>query len=108
MGVISFDDFKKVEIITARIEKVRDHPNADKLFILEVNTGETKKELVAGIKNSYAKEDLVGKDIVMINNLEPAVIRGVGSKGMLLAVQGEKGVSIIMPDRTVKPGSKVR
>ena len=108
MDVVSFDDFEKLEIITARIENVRNHPNAEKLFILEVDTGKTKKELVAGIKNFYVKEDLIGKDIVMINNLEPAAIRGVESKGMLLAVEDEKGISIIMPDRAVKPGSKVR
>lgn len=116
--MIAFEEFKKLELITARIMSVRDHPNADKLFILEVDTGEGplnggsaasgRKEIVAGIKNSYAKIDLVGKDIVMINNLAPAVIRGVESKGMLLAVEDETKISIIVPEKTVKPGSKIR
>ena len=104
----TFDDFKKLEIIVARVESVRDHPNADKLLILEVDVGESKKEIVAGIKNFYAKDGLVGKDIVMVNNLEPALIRGVESNGMLLAVQDEDGINLITPDKPVKPGSKIK
>ena len=106
--MITLDDFKKLEIITARIVNVRDHPNADKLLIVEVDTGEARKELVAGIKNSYAKNDLVGKDIVLINNIAPAVIRGVESSGMLLAVEDGKGIRIIAPDNPVRPGSRVK
>lgn len=116
--MISFDDFKKLEIITARIENVRDHPSADKLLILEVDTGREsikgesssggKKEIVAGIKNYYTKDELVGKDIVMVNNLEPAIIRGIKSNGMLLAAQDENGISLIMPDRPVRPGSGIK
>ena len=106
--MIAFDDFKKVEIITARVTNVREHPNADKLFILEVDTGAGKKEIVAGIRNFYAKEELVGKDIVMVDNLAPATIRGVESNGMLLAASGENGINIIVPDKPVKPGSKIK
>lgn len=101
--MISFEDFKKIEIITARVEEARDHPDADKLLILKINTGETTKEIVAGIKNYYSKEGLVGKNIVIINNLEPAVIRGVESSAMLLAAQDEDGIRVIVPDRPVKP-----
>ena len=108
-----------IEIIIARVVSVRDHPNADKLLILEIDTGQTsgegeaasgeKKEIVAGIKNFYTKEELVGKNIVIINNLEPAVIRGVKSNGMLLAAQNENGtISIITPDKPVKPGSVIK
>jgi methionyl-tRNA synthetase len=116
--VITFDDFKKLEIIVARVTNVRDHPNADKLIILEVDTGKTpseggqaaggKKEIVAGIKNFYSKDELIGKDIVIINNLQPVVIRGVESNGMLLAAECENGISVIMPDKPAKPGSKVK
>ena len=106
--MIAFEEFKKLEIIVARITAVRDHPNADKLFILEVDIGEAKKEIVAGIKSSYAKEDLTGKNIVIVNNLEPAVIRGVESSGMLLAAESENGISIIAPDKPAKPGSKIK
>lgn len=106
--MVTFDEFKKLEIIIARIENVRDHPDADKLLILEVSTGVEKKEIVAGIKKFYAKEKLVGKDIVMVNNLEPVTIRGVKSNGMLLAAEDESGICLIIPDRSVKSGSKIK
>ncbi len=106
--MVNFDDFKKLEIITAKIEDVRDHPDASKLLILKIDTGSVKKEIVAGIKNYYPKENLVGKNIVIVNNLEPAVIRGIESNAMLLAAQDENGISILVPDRPVKPGTKVK
>ncbi len=106
--MVSFEDFKKIEIVTARIEETRDHPDADKLLILKINTGETTKEIVAGIKNYYSKESLIGKNIVIINNLPPAVIRGIESSAMLLAAQDEDGISVITTDKPVKPGSKVK
>lgn len=106
--MVSFGDFKKLEIITACIEEVRDHPDAGKLLILKINTGEATKEIIAGIKNYYSKEGLIGKNIIIVNNLEPAVIRGIESSAMLLAAQDESGISIIVPDKPVKPGSKVK
>ena len=106
--MVSFDDFKKLEIITARVMDVREHPDATKLLILRIDTGSAEKEIVAGIKNYYPKEDLVGKNIVIVNNLDPVVIRGVESTAMLLAAQDENGISILVPDRPVKPGSKVK
>lgn len=106
--MISFDDFKKMEFITARVEDVREHPDASKLFIITIDTGGSKKDIVAGIRNYYSKEQLLGKNIVIINNLEPAVIRGVESSAMLLAAQDENGISVLVPDKPVKPGSKVK
>ncbi|MBN1872287.1 MAG: methionine--tRNA ligase subunit beta [Candidatus Omnitrophica bacterium] len=120
--MINFDDFKKIELITARVISVRDHPNADKLLILEVQTAECEekngaganarkesiKEIVAGIKGIYSKEELIGKQIVMVNNLEPATIRGIVSNGMLLAAQDENGLSLITPEKNMKPGSKIK
>ncbi len=114
--MVTFDEFKKLDLITARVENVRDHPNADKLLILEVRISghdsaagsPVKKDIVAGIKNFYTKDELVGKNIVMINNLEPAFIRGVESSGMLLAVQDKNGISLVMPDRDVEPGSRIK
>ena len=106
--MITFDDFKKIEIVVGRVEAARDHPNADKLLILEVDTGGTKKEIVAGIKNSYTAEELVGKDVVLVNNLPPVTIRGVESQGMALAVEGETGITLIRPDKPAKAGSKIK
>jgi len=106
--MISFEDFKRLDIRIAKILEVSDHPNADKLYVLRVDWGDGEKTLVAGIKSSYKKEDLVDKQIVVLVNLEPANIRGVRSEGMLLACQDEKGISLISPDRKVELGSQIR
>jgi len=106
--MIGLEDFRKVDIITARVTGVRDHPDADKLLIVEVDTGEEKKEVVAGIKKYYTKEELAGRDVIIVNNLEPAVIRGVKSSGMILAVETEEGIGIIKPDKPVKPGARIK
>ena len=81
------DPFSKLDLRVAKIIKVEDHPNADKLYILELDVGELgKRRIVAGIKPWYKKDELIGKKIVLLANLKPAKIRGVKSEGMLLAV----------------------
>ncbi|MFC1703356.1 hypothetical protein ACFL1E_01040 [Candidatus Omnitrophota bacterium] len=106
--MISFEEFKKLEIVTAKIQKVDNHPNADKLYVLTVEVAGQAKTLVAGIKAYYSPEQLIGKNIVIANNLEHAQIRGVTSEGMLLAAQDENGISVLSPDREMVSGSKVR
>ena len=106
--MLNIEEFKKLQIIIAQIKEVKNHPHADKLYVLKVDTGEGEKQLVAGIRASYTKEDLVGRLIVVVNNLECAVIRGEKSEGMLLAASDEKGISILVPHRDVKPGSIVK
>lgn len=104
--MISFEQFKNMELVVAEIKEAADHPNADKLYVLKIDTGSEEKQLVAGIRGSYTKEELVGKKIIVVNNLEPAVIRGEESKGMLLAVGDEKGVALLSIDRDVPVGSQ--
>jgi methionyl-tRNA synthetase len=106
--MVSFEDFKKLDIRVAKVLEVNDHPNADKLLVLKIDTGEKQKQIVAGIKKFYNKQDLLGKQIVVLDNLEPAVLRGEASEGMLLAAQGEETISVLIPDKPVKQGSKVR
>lgn len=106
--MISFSDFQKMELVIGRIKEVEDHPNADKLYILKVSLGDEERNLVAGIKPYYSREELIGRQIVVIKNLEPATIRGVKSEGMLLAAQDSQGVSILIPDREVEDGAKIR
>ncbi len=106
--MISFDDFQKMELVIGEITEVNDHPNADKLYVLKVTLGNEERELVAGIKPYYSKEELKGKQIVVIKNLQPAVIRGVKSEGMLLAAQDSQGISILIPDRRVENGARIR
>jgi methionyl-tRNA synthetase len=106
--MVSIEEFKKLEFRIGQIKEVQDIPGADKLYLLKVDLGDKTKQLVAGIKLAYAKEELVEKFIVVADNLEPAVLRGVESQGMLLAASDEKGIAIISPDRPVKLGSLVK
>ena len=107
--MVTYEEFKKLEIKVARIKEVTEHPNADKLYVIKIDLGDScEKQIVAGIRNSYKPEDLLGKEVVVINNLEPAVIRGVESQAMLLAASDESGISILIPHREVKIGSIVK
>lgn len=101
---ISFDDFVKLDLRTAIVVNAEDHPNADRLLVLTIKLGEEERTLCAGVKQWYQPQDLVGKIIVVIANLEPRKIRGVTSQGMMLAVQeGEDGD--VIPLSTLKPAS---
>jgi methionine--tRNA ligase beta chain len=106
--MITYDDFKKLDLRVARIIAAKEHPNADRLYVLTVDLGGRSKQIVAGIRLSYAIEELVGKDIVVVDNLEPAVLRGEMSQGMLLAASDEKGISVLTPHREVALGSVVK
>ncbi len=105
---IAFSDFAKLELRIGRIIEVDDHPNADKLFVLKVDVGEETRVLVAGIKQNYSKEELIGKYVVVLVNLEPKKLRGIESQGMLLAADDGKNVSLLTIDKEVQVGAKVR
>jgi len=105
---VAFDEFKKIEMVVGTIQSIEDHPNADKLYVMKVDLGEGEpRQLVAGLKPYYAREALLGKRIVVVTNLAPAVLRGVESNGMLLAAQSGDRVIILTTDEDMPPGSKV-
>lgn len=104
----TIDDFKKFEFKVAQIEAAEPHPNADKLIVLKLRVGEAQKQIVAGIRLHYTPEELVGKKIIIIDNLEPAVIRGVESQGMLLAASDETCLSLVTPEREISSGARVK
>jgi len=105
--MISYDEFKKLDIRVALVENVEKVPKADKLYKLSIDLGTEKRTLVAGLAEHYKPEDLKGKKIVILTNLEPRKLRGILSKGMLLAaVEGDK-VSILTPDKDLPPGAKI-
>ncbi len=104
----TIEDFKKIELKVAQIKEVNEHPNADRLYVITVDVGDKTKQVVAGIKASYKKEDLIGKQVVLVDNLEPAVLRGVESQGMILAASDESGITIVSPERKMKLGSIVK
>jgi methionyl-tRNA synthetase len=106
--MITIEDFKKLELKVAQIKEVSEHPNADRLYVITLNLGEKSKQVVAGIRGSYQKEELIGKQVILVDNLEPAVLRGVESQGMILAASDENGVSIVSPLREMKLGSAVK
>ncbi|MEA3328195.1 MAG: hypothetical protein U9Q08_00415 [Candidatus Omnitrophota bacterium] len=105
--MISFEDFKKLDIRVAEVIEVTDHPNADKLYLVKIKIAEEEREIVAGIKGPYTKEELAGKKVIVVMNIEPATIRGVESKAMLLAARDEDSLSILTVDKPISAGSKV-
>lgn len=104
----TFDDFSKLELRVGRILEANDHPNADRLYVLKVDLGEKQIQLVAGIKNSYTREELIGKSAIIVANLEPKVLRGVESNGMLLAAHSEDKIIILTTDKEALPGSLIK
>ena len=107
MEKISFKDWQKLDLRVGKIIGIEEHPQADKLFILEVDLGSEKRKLVAGLKGHYSKEQLQGKLCVVFTNLEPATIRGVKSEGMILAAVGKEVIALIAPEKDVELGAKV-
>lgn len=106
--MISLNEFKKIELKTAKIIAVEDIEGKDKLYKLTVDLGKEKKTLVAGIKPYYTKDELKGKTIVVVANLEPAKIAGTESQGMLLAAKAlDDSYAIVTIDKEVNPGITV-
>ena len=108
MENISFDYFKKMDLRIAEIKGCEDVPGADRLYKLTIDAGE-ERQIVAGIKAYYTKEELVGKKIVIVANLEPRTLRGVTSHGMLLAASNEdkSAVVLVTPDKDIPNGAAV-
>jgi methionyl-tRNA synthetase len=104
--MVSYEDFAKLKIKVGTIKKVEDVQGADKLYKITVDTGE-ERTLVAGIKQEYSKKELAGKQIVVLTNLEPKKLRGIESKGMLLAAEVGGKAILLQPDKKVKEGSNV-
>lgn len=118
-GVVSFEDFAKLDLRVARIVKAEDHPSADRLLKLQLDDGTgIPRQICAGIKGHYNPEDLAGRLIIIVANLAPRKIRGEESRGMLLAGSDmpkedapagaiERRVVLLRPDADLPPGSIV-
>jgi methionine--tRNA ligase beta chain len=105
---ISIDDFRKIELKVATIKSAEAHPNADKLLVLQIDLGGEQRQICAGIRNSYTPEELVGKQIIVVANLETAKLRGLESQGMLLAASDDDRVIIMTPEKSVQAGAQVK
>src|SRR3989344_6058172 len=107
--MINIDDFAKLDIRIGTIISAEKIPEADKLLKLEVDLGTDKRQIMAGVAESYPNpSDLVGKQIPIIVNLEPRMLRGYESQGMMIATGDEEGVATLHPARKVPNWSKLR
>lgn len=108
VALISIDDFGKVKLATAEVVAADPHPKADRLLILQLKVGEKTKRIVSGIREFYSPEQMVGKTIVIVDNLQPAKLRGEVSEGMLLAVRlPEGGLRLLTTDGPAPSGLDV-
>jgi methionyl-tRNA synthetase len=109
--MINIDEFAKVQLRVARVESAGRAPGSKKLLQLTVQVGEELRTVVAGIGKQYAPEELVGKTVIVVANLEPATLAGVTSNGMVLAASWGEGagqeLSLLTLDRPLPPGAKV-
>ena len=104
----TIDDFRKLEFRIAEIVKVELHPNADRLWLIQIRIGQEERQVVAGIRQFYTPEELVGKKVVVVANLEPATIRGTESKGMLLAASIDDKLVLVSPEKDIPTGAVVK
>lgn len=106
--MITFDDFKRLDIRIGKIIFSEKVTGTDKLLKLEVDFGSEKRQIVAGIAESYEAALLIGKEIPVLMNLEPRSIRGIESQGMILAIDVDGKPTLMHPDKEVPPGSIIR
>lgn len=106
--LIGIDDFHKVKLVTGEVASAVPHPKADRLLILQVKVGAETKQIVSGIRQFYTPEQMLGKTIIVVNNLQPSKLRGEMSFGMLLAVRlPEGGLRLVTTDGPAPSGLEV-
>lgn len=103
--MINFEEFQKIDLRVATVLEAEPVEGSERLLKLQIDLGEDKRQLLAGIAQFYSSEDLIGKQIVIVANLEPRKMMGLESQGMLLAA-GDSPV-LIVPDKQINPGDKV-
>lgn len=105
---ITLEEFQRIHLVTAKILEATRVPNTTRLIALRVDTGNDERTIVAGIGDHYTPEDLVGRTIILLANLQPATIRGIVSQGMLLAADFDGQPVLLVPDREVPPGTRIK
>ena len=105
---IKYDDFAKLDLRVARVIEAKKVEKADKLLQLRVDLGQEQRTIAAGVAQHYAPEELLGKKVVLLANLEPSKIRGIVSEGMLLAASDEQGLEVLTLTKEVGLGAKVK
>ncbi len=107
VSIVSYDEFVKIDMRVGVILEAEEIPKADKLLKLQVDLGTEKRQIVAGIKQHYDAQSLIGKHIVVVTNFEPRVLRGETSHGMLLAASNTDKVTLVTLDSAMAAGSKI-
>ena len=105
---ITYDDFMKVQLRVATIKQADEIPKSSKLVKLTVDLGDEQRTIVAGIRKSYSPEKLVGRQVVIVANLQPAKLMGVESQGMVLAAAQNGDAVLLHPEHEVPPGTRVK
>ena len=105
-NLVTIEDFMKLEFVVGEIVECEVHPNADKLLVSKINTGDRVRQIVSGINGPYKAEDMVGKKVVVVKNLLPVELRGVLSEGMILAGKDKKKLEVLEIQK-LRPGSKI-
>jgi len=106
-NIINFEEFEKVDLRAGKVIEVERVEGSDKLLKLQIDLGEEKRQILAGIGKAYTPEDLINKVLIVIINLEPRMLMGLESQGMVLAVKDINNLSILVPDKEIIPGSKI-
>jgi methionyl-tRNA synthetase len=107
-NIISYDEFKKIDLRVGKVISAEEVSGTDKLLKLEISLGEEKRTIVAGVKKYYSVEEILGKKIVIITNLQPVKLRGIESQGMLLAAVNKDNVVLLTIDKDITEGSKIQ
>lgn len=105
-GLISIEEFQRLDLRVGRIVQAEEIPGADKLLKLSIDLGDRQVQVVAGIKRHYSPGELPGKLVAMVANLKPATIRGIRSEGMILAAT-DGTLALLAPDKQVEPGTRI-
>lgn len=106
--MINLDDFKKVELKVVKVLSAENIAGSEKLLKLQVDLGSEQRQILSGIAKYYKPEDLVGRSIVIIANLEPRQMMGLESQGMVLAAGDGEVVSLLQPDKDIPPGTPIK
>ena len=106
--MITYEDFKKLDLRVAKIIEAERVENSEKLIKLQIDLGDEKRQIIAGIGKFYSPEDLINKKIVVLCNLEPRTLMGLESNGMLLAASNKNQISLLIPDQDIASGSLVK
>lgn len=106
--IIKFEDFAKLEIRIGKILTAEKVENSNKLLKLQVDFGDEKRQILAGIAKFYTPEDLIGKECPFAFNLEPKSLGGLESQGIILCPSDESGPVLLHPDKPVPPGAKIK